>query len=57
MKKTIKYIGLDVHKKSISIGIADEGRDEHSSISKIAHQFFHMPPYGAWRDSCFQLVV
>jgi transposase len=26
MKKTIKYIGLDVHKKSISIGIADEGR-------------------------------
>ena len=27
MDKTIKYIGLDVHKKSISIGIADEGRD------------------------------
>ena len=27
MNKTIKYIGLDVHKKSISIGIADEGRD------------------------------
>ncbi len=27
MEKTIKYIGLDVHKKSISIGIADEGRD------------------------------
>ncbi|MCP4341173.1 MAG: IS110 family transposase [Desulfobulbaceae bacterium] len=27
MKKTIKYIGLDVHKKSISIGVADEGRD------------------------------
>jgi transposase len=27
MNKTIKNIGLDVHKKSISIGIADDGRD------------------------------
>jgi transposase len=27
MKKTIKNIGLDVHKNSISIGIADDGRD------------------------------
>lgn len=27
MEKIIKYIGLDVHKKSISIGIADGGRD------------------------------
>lgn len=27
MKKIIKNIGLDVHKNSISIGIADEGRD------------------------------
>ncbi len=27
MQKTIKNIGLDVHKKSISIGIADDGRD------------------------------
>ena len=27
MKKVIKYIGLDVHKNSISIAIADEGRD------------------------------
>ncbi len=27
MKKILKYIGLDVHKNSISIGIADEGRD------------------------------
>jgi hypothetical protein len=27
MQKTIKNIGLDVHKNSISIGIADEGRD------------------------------
>lgn len=26
-KKTIKNIGLDVHKNSISIGTADEGRD------------------------------
>ncbi len=27
MNKTIKNIGLDVHKNSISIGIADDGRD------------------------------
>ena len=27
MKKTIKNIGLDVHKNSVSIGIADDGRD------------------------------
>lgn len=27
MHKTIKYIGLDVHKNTISIGIADEHRD------------------------------
>jgi hypothetical protein len=27
MKKTIKNIGLDVHKNSISIAIADDGRD------------------------------
>ena len=27
MNITIKNIGLDVHKKSISIGIADDGRD------------------------------
>lgn len=27
MKKIIKYIGLDLHKNSISIAIADEGRD------------------------------
>ena len=27
MEKTIKNVGLDVHKNSISIGIADEGRD------------------------------
>lgn len=28
MKKTIKYIGLDVHKNSITVAIADEGRDQ-----------------------------
>ena len=27
MNKTIKNIGLDVHKNSISIGIADDDRD------------------------------
>lgn len=27
MKKTIKNVGLDVHKNSISISIADDDRD------------------------------
>ena len=27
MKETVKYIGLDVHKKSISIAISDKGRN------------------------------
>ncbi len=29
--KTIKYIGLDVHKNSISIATADQGRDAGAS--------------------------
>jgi len=28
MKKTVKYVGMDVHKKSLDIAIAAEGRDE-----------------------------
>jgi len=27
MSKIVKYVGLDVHKDSITIAIADEGRD------------------------------
>ena len=27
MKKIVTYVGLDVHKDSITIAIADEGRD------------------------------
>jgi transposase len=27
MTKTIKYVGLDVHKNSISVSIADQERD------------------------------
>lgn len=38
MKKTIKYIGLDVHKNSISIAIADQGRDgEVRYYGKVDH--------------------
>lgn len=39
MKKTIKNLGLDVHKNSISIGIADDGRDgEVRYYSKIDNE-------------------
>ena len=27
MKKIVKYVGLDVHKDSITIAIADQGRN------------------------------
>ena len=38
MKKTIKYVGMDVHKDSITIAIADDGRDgEVRFYGKIAH--------------------
>ena len=38
MKKTIKNIGLDIHKNSISIGITDDGRDgEIRYYGKIDH--------------------
>jgi transposase len=38
MEKTVKYIGLDVHKNSISIAIADQGRDgEIRFYGKIDH--------------------
>jgi len=38
MKKTVKYIGMDVHKNSISIAVADHGRNsEVRYYGKIAH--------------------
>ncbi len=44
MKKTIiKYIGLDVHKNSISIAIADQGRDgEVRYYGKIDNNMDHL---------------
>lgn len=38
MNKTIKYVGMDVHKDSITIAIADDGRDGEVRVyGKIAH--------------------
>lgn len=42
MTKTIKYVGLDVHKNSISVSIADQGRDSevryYGRIANDMHQ-------------------
>ncbi len=38
MKKTVKYIGLDVHKNSISIAVADQGRDSEVRYYKLISQ-------------------
>lgn len=40
MHKTIKYVGLDVHKDSITIAIADEGREGEVRVyGKISNDF------------------
>ena len=38
MKKIVKYVGLDVHKDSITIAVADDGRDGEVRVyGKIAN--------------------
>jgi transposase len=37
MKKTVKYVGLDVHKDSITIAVADEGRDGNVRVYGKIH--------------------
>lgn len=40
MKKIVKYVGLDVHKDSITIAVADEGRNGEVRVyGKIANNF------------------
>jgi transposase len=40
MKKTIKYVGLDVHKDSITIAVAEEGREGEVRVyGKISNDF------------------
>ena len=54
MRKTIKYIGLDVHQKSISIAVADNERSSEAryfgridnnmdQLDKILRKFISQP--------------
>jgi transposase len=38
MKKTIRHVGFDVHKDSIAIGVADEGRGEAEVLGVIPNE-------------------
>ena len=59
MKKIVKYVGLDVHKDSITIAIADEGRDGNvrlygkirndlEQIDKVMRKLMKMSCSGLW---------
>ena len=39
MRSTIRYIGLDVHKETIVIGVAESGGGEPDILAKIAHHW------------------
>lgn len=38
MRSTIRYVGLDVHKESITIGVAEEGRGEAEDLATIPNE-------------------
>jgi hypothetical protein len=53
-EKSIKYVGLDVHKDSITIAIADDGRDGEVRVyGKIVN---NLDPYQLNRSSAYQLL-
>jgi len=39
MESTIRYVGLDVHKDTIAIAVADEGRTEPDVLATIPHRW------------------
>ncbi len=39
MRSTIRYVGLDVHKDTITIGVAEEGRDDPAVLAKIPNDW------------------
>jgi transposase len=42
MKKIVRYIGLDVHKESITIAVADKGRRPAEIVETIGNDFFSL---------------
>ncbi len=37
MSRITRFVGLDVHKSSISIAVAEEGRDDAKFLGRMPH--------------------
>jgi len=61
MKNKIHYVGLDVHKESITIGVAEEGGADPEILSKIPNEvnilLKHLRKLGAYKSlkCCYAL--